>query len=927
MADSGRVLSRYRILRPLGKGGMGEVLLAEDSVLGRKLALKFLPDEAAADATARSRFLREAKSAAALDDPFICKVYETGEDEGRPFIAMEYVEGESLRDRLGRGAMPLDEAVRTACEVAEALGIAHEHGIIHRDLKPGNIMLTPQGHAKVLDFGLAKQVIFPGKSGTEDATATSDDLTMRGTPLGTLAYMSPEQLRAEPLGPPSDVFSFGVVLHELLTGRHPFSRPSVAETIKAIMSEPAPPLGIAGPAAAEALTRVVERALAKDPQGRYPSAVEMAADLGSLSGSLARARPRRPALGLAAVAVLVAAVAAGGLWLARRGGPPAPATELSPVSVLVADFDNRTGDPMFDGVLERATSIVLEDASFINPYKRQAALRSAEAIRPGASVLDEELARLVAQRDGVNIVVSGSIERSGKGYQLRTTVLDPVSGEPIGDHRLEAGNREAVLAAVGKLAGRSRESLGDTDREAIRRATEESFTASSLEAARGYVQAQDLLTAGKWQEAIDAFSALVEEHPDMGRAYSGIAVALANMGRREEAAGYYEQAIAHIDQMTEREKGRTRGTYYLMTRNWEKASEVYEQLVASYPFDEAARVNLVLGYFYGRQMDRALAAARDAVDAFPGSAMAQANLALVAMYASDFATAKSQAEKVIAGQPGYETAYVCLALSRLTLGEREAAVADYRRLAGVSEWGASLAAAGLADIALYHGRVDEAAAILEEAAARDLEAGNGAAAARKLTTLAQAELARGRSIQAADTARRAVQVSRQGPVLYEAALALLAAGDRAGALGIAAALAGELAPEQRAYAPLIEGEVALGDGDARRAATLFHDSHAILDTWIGRVALGRAYVASGAFTEAHAELENALLRRGEAASVFCDDLPTLHYLPPVHYWMGRAQEGLGSPAAAVSYRTFLEIKSDAGADPLAEDARRRLAAL
>jgi len=901
MVDSGQSLSHYTILRPLGKGGMGEVFLAEDTVLGRKVALKFLAKDALEDPLARARFLREAKSAAAIDDPFICKIYETGEVDGEPFIAMEYVEGETLRDRIEREPLSLEEAVTTAAEIAEALGVAHGHGIIHRDLKPANIMLTTQGHAKVLDFGLAKQVVFPGGMDTSGETATSDDLTGRGVTLGTLSYMSPEQLRAQPLTPRSDVFSFGIVLHEMLTGKHPFARPTSPGTMSAIMVDPPPAPEISDGKIPDELVQIHDKALAKDPEDRYQSAAEVASDLAAVRHALAPEKKGLPVIGIAAAAILAAAL-----------------------SVLIADFDNQTGEEVFTGVLEKATAIVIEDASFVTPLKRGTALKAAEAIRPGATVLDEELARLVAQREGVNIVITGSIAKSGEDYVVSMTAIDAVSGDVASRQRFETDSREEVLTAVGRLAGEIRETLGDTDPEAIRRAADESFTATTLEAAHAYVQAQDLLTAGKWQDAIEAFSTLVEDYPEMGRAYSGIAVALANMGRREEAAEYYELAMSNIDHMTEREKGRTRGTYYLMTRQYPKASEVYEQLVEAYPYDEAARVNLVLGYFYGRQMDRSLVAARNAVEAFPHSAMARANLALVAMYASDFETAKSQAEKVIVDHPGYETAYVCLGLSQLALDDTAAANESYELLADVSDWGASLAATGLADIAIYEGRLNHAVAILEDAATTDLEGGNEAAAANKLFTLAHAELTRGRFDQAAAAAQRAVEIGQQEQVLFEAARVFLETDRQDEAIVLATQLAERLAPEPQAYAKLIAGEIALANGEARRAVTLFREAQEILDTWIGRVDLGRAYLESEAFPEAHAEFEAALARRGEAASVFLDDVPSYHYLPPVHYYLGRALEGLGSPAAAEPYRTFLEIKANADGDPLVADARRRL---
>jgi tetratricopeptide (TPR) repeat protein/tRNA A-37 threonylcarbamoyl transferase component Bud32 len=923
MVDSGQSLSHYTILRPLGKGGMGEVFLAEDTVLGRKVALKFLAKDAIQDPVARGRFLREAKSAAAIDDPFICKIYETGEVDGEPFIAMEYIEGESLGARIAREPMSLEEVITTAGEIAEAVGVAHEHGIIHRDLKPSNIMLTTQGHAKVLDFGLAKQVFSPGEMDTSVETASSDDLTGRGVTLGTLSYMSPEQLRALPLTPRSDVFSFGIVLHEMLTGEHPFARPTSPGIINAIMADPPPAPENREGKIPQKLLDLHDKALAKDPEDRYQNATEVFQELSALKQALAPPKKKGiHTIGIAAAMILAAIIVVAGLRLLPRAPETAEVPEA--LSVLIADFDNRTGEDVFTGVLEKATAIVVEDAPFVTPFKRGTALKAAEAIRPGATRLDEELARLVAQREGVNIVVSGSIAEENGKYLLSMTALDAVSGETVGDHQIETDDREEVLTAVGRLAGQTRKDLGDTDPEAIRRAAEESFTATTLEAAHGYVQAQDLLTAGHWQDAIDAFSKLVEAHPEMGRAYSGIAVALANMGRREEATEYYELAMSHIDHMTEREKGRTRGTYYLMTRNYEKASEVYEQLAEAYPYDEAARVNLVLGYFYGRQMDRALVAAQDAVEGFPHSAMARANLALIAMYASDFETAKSQAERVIVDHPGYETAYVCLGLSQLALDDTAAAVESYERLAGVSDWGASLAATGLADIAIYEGRLDDAAAILEEAATVDLDGGNEAAAANKLFTLAHAELTRGRSEQAAAAARRAVEIGQQEQVLFEAARVYLETDREDEALALAAQLAERLAPEPQAYATLIEGEIALVSGEPRRAVTLFREAQEILDTWIGRVDLGRAYLESGAYPEAHAELEAALGRRGEAASVFLDDVPSYHYLPPVHYYLGRTLEGLGSPAAVEFYRAFLEIKVNGEGDPLVGDARRRL---
>jgi tetratricopeptide (TPR) repeat protein/predicted Ser/Thr protein kinase len=929
VGDSGQALSHYQILHPLGKGGMGEVFLAEDTVLGRKVALKFLPEEAHQDSAARTRFLREAKSAAALDDPFICKIYETGEVNGRPFIAMEYVEGESLRSRLDRSPMPLAEAVTTALEVAEALGVAHQHGIIHRDLKPSNVMLTPQGHAKILDFGLAKHVLMPGELAWQAETATSAGLTARGATVGTLAYMSPEQLRAEALGPSSDVFSFGVVLHEMVTGRHPFDRPSAAETITAIMNDQAPPLEVAGATIPEGLTRVLTKALAKNPQDRYPSAVELADDLRSASRTLLETRKPRPAkavlVAAAVAAVVVAALTLAAWWLAgHRKGPAIAATAPAPRSVLVADFENATGEPVFDGVLEQAVSIGLEGAPFIRAFNRAQARKVAVEIHPGSTALGLDTARLIARREGIAVVVSGGIRRVGQGYDVEVDAVDGVSGKRLADHSQDVPGKDGVLGVVGKLVVETRRDLGDVVPDSVRAVAAETFTAGSLEAASSYAKAQDLMAAGKWSEAIPVYQNALQLDPTFGRAYAGLAVCYLDLNQTEEARKYYEKAFSLIDRMTDREKYRTRGGYYLLTRNYPKAAEEYKALSENYPSDPAGPTNLAFAYFYARDMRRAVETGRLAVERFPNNVLARANLALYAMYAGDFATAAHEADAVLAANPGYETAYVAAAIARLDAGDVEGARGFYARLRSVSPYGASLAATGMADIALFRGGTKEAVELLEKGIAGDTATGLEAEAARKDTMISSALLSRDETRPAVAAADRALALSKRNYILLSAGLTLAAAGDEKRAHQVAATLASKIEPEPRCFAKLVEGEVLLRKGQPNEAAVRFREAGDIVDTWLARYLLGRAYLEAGAFTEAYSELEICLKRRGEATAVFFDDVPSYHVLPPVYYYMGRAQEGLHSAGAADSYRKFLELRTNAEDDPLVLDARRRL---
>ena len=331
----GQTISHYKILEKLGEGGMGEVYLAEDRTLDRRVALKFLPAEMQQDNAARKRFLLEAKSAAALDHPYVCKIFEIGDAEGKDFISMEYVAGETLKDRLGRAPLPLKEALEKAAEIAEALETAHKHNIIHRDLKPSNIMLTPEGHVKVMDFGLAKRLLpAEGADGQEETLSAS--LTSSGVTVGTLAYMSPEQLRGEELDSRSDIFSFGIVLYEMLTRTHPFKKAQPMETGNAILNEVPLSLSALRSDDSPLLQHAVRKMLAKELHRRYQSIHEVHTDLDELKEDsdserlVWKRQAVRPArqwvLALVvALALLGLGIAIGfAVWFIR---PPAPAPQ------------------------------------------------------------------------------------------------------------------------------------------------------------------------------------------------------------------------------------------------------------------------------------------------------------------------------------------------------------------------------------------------------------------------------------------------------------------------------------------------------------------------------------------------------------------------------------------------------------------------
>lgn len=928
MPSSGDTLNHYTILEPLGKGGMGEVFLAHDTRLERNVALKFLHEAVRHDTVYRKRLLREAKAAASLDHPFICKIYETGETGDGVFIAMEYVAGQNLRQRLKAAPLSFKESVKIGLEIADALQEAHNKGIVHRDLKPDNILLTPQGHVKVMDFGLAKVTAADAPTTLHSQMQTGSGtqaLTEEGSIMGTLAYMSPEQARGQEVDSRSDIFSFGVVLYEMLSGENPFIRPTGIETLSAILRDPPPDLEKRASSQHALLGPILNKAMAKDSALRYQTIRELADDF----GRVAEAKPtgRRPAVlwaGLGAVLV-VALLVAGTLKLARNDAPAPPVAAQKPVSVLIADFENQTGDSVFEGTLEPTFTIALEGASFISSYDRGQARRIGLQVKPDAAGLDPALARLVAIRQGISAVLSGSILRHGQGYRVSVKVMDAVSGRVIATEETDAPGKEQVLATVGALSNRVRKALGDAGSNLGAEAVDETFTAASLDAAHNYAEAQRFQMEGKPEDAIRHYTRAIQLDPDFGRAYSGLASVYANLGRRAEAEEHYKQAMARIDRMTDREKYRTRGGYYLMIRNHAKAIEEFSALIKLYPADTTGIYNLGLAHFYGRDMARAVEQGRRAVEHYPKNAFYRTNLALFAMYAGDFDLAIREARTALEINPSYVAAHVALALSQLAKGQPQEAAGTYRRLQAVSQRGASLAAIGLADLALYEGRLSDAEALLQKAVKEDLSNQRSLDAATKLMALAEVDLTRHQAPQAAALAGRAIATSRQDAVALAAGRVYVEAGRDAAALPLASELSHRLEPDPQSYAKLIEGEKLLRQGAAREAVRVFLEAQKLADTWLGRFDLGRAYLQAGAFTEAYSEFDLCLKRRGEATAVFLDDIPSYRYLPPVYYYLGRAQEGLKSPAAAESFRTFLAIKEKGdGSDPLVVDARRRI---
>jgi tetratricopeptide (TPR) repeat protein/predicted Ser/Thr protein kinase len=915
LAEGTEIGHRYRVVKLLGRGGMGAVYRCRDEELQRDVALKVIRPEIAADSDVLDRFKREIQLSSRVTHRNVLRVYDLGEAEGVRFLTMQFVEGEDLSSLLKRvGPFPVPRLTHVFRQICEGLRAAHDEGVVHRDLKPQNVMVDAADHVYLTDFGLAKNL---------GATA----MTELGAIMGTPAYMSPEQVRGQAVDKRSDIYSLGVILYETATGKTPFEGGSVYEVMMRRLTVAPRPVTDLNPAIPVYLRKILERCLAVDPAARYQTVGEVLADLDattfrtSVRFEIGR---RRWLLVAAAGLVAVALVVAGVSWLSKRRPPPTAAAGPAR-SVLIADFENKTGDPVFDGTLESAFGIALEDAAFITTYRRDAARKVAAQLQPGAKGLTENLARLVAVREGVSVVTSGSVAAKGSGYEVSVKAVDAQTGKPIVSAEADADGKNAVLGAVAKLASKVRGALGDTTPESARLAAAETFTAGSFEAAHEYAVAQDLQWEGKWDEAVRHYQRAVELDPKMGRAYAGLAAIENNRGRRQESEKYYKLALERIDRMSDREKYRTRGGFYLLERKPDSAIQEFSALVKQYPVDTAGIANLALAYFLKRDMTNAVKEARRSIEIYPKNVPQRNNYGFDAMYAGDFETAVREQKAVLDLNPKFANGFVGLAMAQLGAGQPDEAAATWKKLEELGPHAASVAAMGLADVALYQGRVADAKTTLEAGVKADLERKDADAAARKLAALAETLLVTGKTAPAVAAAERAKAMSKDEFVTVGAALVLAEAGERTKAIAIAEELEKKLESDPQMYAKVIRAAVERRAKTYPEALALLKDGQKLADSWLVHRELSRTYLDAGAFAQADTELDVCLKRRGEATAVFLDEVPTYHLFPPLYYDLGRTREGLKSPGAAESFRTYLGFIKASG-DPRAADAKKRLAA-
>jgi tetratricopeptide (TPR) repeat protein/predicted Ser/Thr protein kinase len=906
---------RYELVKLLGEGGMGAVYKALDRELDRVVALKVIRSELAGHPTALQRFKQELILARKVTHRNVVRIFDLGVAQGMRFITMEFVEGRDLSSLLEeRQKLPPEEAVRILRQVCSALEIAHQEGVVHRDLKPQNIMVEDNGRACVMDFGLARSMETTG-------------LTQVGAIMGTPAYMSPEQAKGVPADERSDLFSLGIIAYQMLTGKIPFKADTVlASMLLRTQGPPTPPIELE-PSLPKGLNDIVLKMLAIDRGARYQTAAELNKDLNDWQEGVLAKQIVTPAMrmmapsetgkwiriSLASTALLAAAVWGGIELFQKPAAPPTPKT------VIIADFNNHTGDTVFSGTMESTLKLALEGASFISAYDRT---RMRELGVPSVSgPLDAVKAQAIAASQGLNVVVTGSLDRHGSDYQLSVRALQTVTGKVIAERDETAAGKDQVLFAVTKLGTAIRKALGDSTSESEQRLSMETLSASSLEAVHEYSAGLDMLSAGKFLDAQQHLSKAVDLDPNFGMAYTITASAARNLGHFKEAVQDMKEALKHIDRMTERERYRTRGYTYLLSGDYQKCVDEYSALLEKYPADTGAYTNVAVCLVHLHDIAKAQEYARRAVSILPKRAIYHANLAGSLVYAGDFPGAAKEAAE--AAKLGYVNGYLLEAWASLGDERIDQATEAYHNLEKKLP---SDAATGLADLAAYQGRYSEAAEMLEKGAVADLggRAPDNDAAATKYWMLARVQLARGEKAAALTAARKATDLSNAFQTRYVAGEVYAQLGEEEKARALSKGLAAETQLEPQVYAKLIDGEIALKEGDSA-AAQRFTEANNMLDTWLGRFGLGRAYLAAGKFVEADSEFDRCIKRRGEALWLFLD-LSTYGYFPPVYYFQGRAREGMKTAGFADSYRKYINIRGQAGEDLLVQDAKKRAGA-